>query len=237
MLKQILTSFQDLIFPPLCLHCDIPIDGQYLHLCAHCHSQLELIDPLGRCPICFSNEFCNEKASCSDCRSQDTLLHHCASAFDHTGPAATIVKKLKYNNQFYLAKGIAAFVALQLIRLDWPLPDLIVPVPLSFSHWLLRGYNQTFLIAQSLGEILSKPVGDVLERRSGDYSQAGLKRSDRLKLDSSSFRLKKPDEIADKNILLIDDVMTTGKTLRCCAEVILEASPQSIYGMSVCRAL
>jgi competence protein ComFC len=196
-----------------------------------------LIDPAGRCPLCFSSDYCPERVSCRHCRFQDPLLNHFAAAFDHIGPAATIVRKLKYGNQPYLAKGIAAFLALQLIRLDWPLPDLIIPVPLSFSHLLERGYNQTLLIARSLGEVLSRPVADVLTRRSGDYSQAGLKRTDRLKLDSGSFKLKNTVSVADKKILLIDDVMTTGRTLRCCGEILLEACPLSISAMTVCRAV
>ncbi|MBA2728458.1 MAG: ComF family protein [Parachlamydiaceae bacterium] len=235
--KKVLTSFKDLLYPPLCLHCEISIKNHYLHLCDECHSLLELIDPTERCPLCFSADYSAERLSCSHCHFQDPLFNHFAAAFDHMGPAATIVRKLKYANQPYLAKGIAAFMALQLLQMNWPLPDFIVPVPLSFSHWLDRGYNQTFLIAQSLSEILSRPVADIITRRSGDYSQAGLKRVDRLKLDSGSFKLKKNASVADKNILLIDDVMTTGRTLRCCGEVLLEACPQSIYAMAVCRAV
>jgi len=235
--KKILTSFQDFIYPPLCLHCEIPIKSHYLHLCSECHSLLELIDPAGRCPLCFSADYCPERISCSHCRFQEPIFNHCAAAFDHLGPAATIVRQLKYGNQPYLAKGLAAFMALQLLQLNWPLPDLIVPVPLSLSHWLERGYNQTYLIAQALSELLSRPVADIIVRRSGDYSQAGLKRGERLKLDSSNFKLKDKNRIADKNILLIDDVMTTGRTLRCCGEVLLEACPLTIYGLTVCRAI
>src|SRR5262245_34544757 len=114
-----------------------------------------------------------------------------AAVFDHIGPAATLVRKFKYSNQSYLAKGLAGFMALQFIRLNWPMPDLIVPVPISTAHWFDRGFNQSYLLARSLSDLLSCPVADILKRRSGDYSQAGLKRSDRLKLEKESFLLKK----------------------------------------------
>ena len=69
---------------------------------------------------------------------------HCiAAAFDYVGPAASLVKKLKYGNQPYLVKGMAGYLVAQFNELQWPFPDAIIPVPLSFSHWLERGYNQS----------------------------------------------------------------------------------------------
>lgn len=235
--KRILSSFKNLLYPPLCLHCNRSIQGEHAHLCAGCSAQLELIEPTERCPLCFSGDFCPVRLNCSQCRFESPVLDKVAAAFDHTGPAATLVKKFKYSNQPYLAKGLAAYMAMQFVHLNWPLPDLIVPVPLSFTHWLSRGYNQTELLACSLSSILECPVGNLIKRRSGDYSQAGLKKKERLKLDSENFQLRKGANVADQTILLLDDVITTGRTLRCCAEVLLEGCPTAIYGLTVCRAV
>jgi ComF family protein len=159
------------------------------------------------------------------------------AAFDYLGPAATLIKKLKYGNQPHLAAGAAAFLVAQLDRLEWPLPHAIVPVPLSLTHWIDRGYNQSQLIAEKMSEFLNVPVLNVLKRYSGDYSQAGLSLSQRRELEGKSFKLKNSFPIRDKTLLVIDDVMTSGSTLRKCGEALLEGYPGDLYGLAFCRAV
>jgi predicted amidophosphoribosyltransferase len=81
------------------------------------------------------------------------------------------------------------------------------------------------------------PVIPALRRRSGDYSQAGLNQAQRLQLTGSNFELKKGHQFHDKKILLIDDVLTTGSTLRKCAEQLYATYPSNIYGLTFCRAI
>lgn len=158
------------------------------------------------------------------------------AVFDYYGPAETLVKQLKYSNCPYLAKGAGAFLAYQFHQLQWPKPDLIIPVPLSFTHHMTRGYNQAELLAKSLGKFLECPVDSLLKRHSGEYSQAALDKSKRILLDQGSFYLKRNADIKDKHILLVDDVLTTGTTLNRCAEALLEQCPTSLYGLTFCRS-
>lgn len=236
LLKALSRSFSHLFFPKLCLCCsDYIADEGYL--CEKCLPQLELIQPSERCPLCFSMEYCPEQLCCTFCKQQPPLLQGIAAAFDYVGPAAVLVRKLKYGQQPYLAKGAAAFMAAQFLALDWPLPNRIVPVPLSLMHHWQRGYNQSLLLAEQLSKILQVPICDALKRYSGDYSQAGLNQEQRHSLNRSSFALKKDIHLHDSTILLIDDVMTTSTTLRCCAEILLEGCPANIYGLTLCRAI
>jgi ComF family protein len=162
-----------------------------------------------------------------------------AAAFDYEGPAASLVKGLKYGSLDYLAIGMGAFMAAQYIAMEWPWPDYIIPVPLSSMHLLGRGYNQSALLAASLGHLLQRPVLEVLGRYSGDYSQAGLLRQQRLALNSQCFALRPGfcDKLAGKNLLLVDDVITTGTTLTCCAEVLRKELPATMYAIAFCRAM
>jgi competence protein ComFC len=160
-----------------------------------------------------------------------------AAAFDYEGPAASLVKRLKYSNQPYLASGMAAFLVAQLDQLQWPLPDALVPVPLSFTHWLERGYNQSSLLAEEMGRLLDCPVWHALKRQSGDYSQAALNLEQRKTLDGSRFRLNSKYSMSEKTLLVIDDVMTSGLTLQRCAETLMTASPASLYALTFCRTL
>lgn len=144
---------------------------------------------------------------------------------------------MKYANQPYLAKGVAGFIALQLDQLNWPLPDIIIPVPISLMRWMQRGYNQSDLLAKQLGKLVDRPVLNALKRTSGGFHQAGLNRQQRLQLNPHSFQLAKNVCIEDKCILLVDDVTTTGSTFRCCGEALLEGCPESIYGLAVCQTV
>lgn len=198
---------------------------------------MELIEPLERCPYCFSADFVPEKLICLNCIKSPPLLNGVATAFEYAGPAACLIRRLKYSDQSYLAKGLGAYLAAQFLHLNWPMPDFLIPVPIAFTHWIDRGYNQSELLAYSMADLLKCPVKNALKRKSGDYSQAGLSRKQRMQLDGALIYLKKDQQLQDKCLLLVDDVMTTGSTLRKCAEALMEDCPSSIYGMSVCRAL
>lgn len=160
-----------------------------------------------------------------------------AAACEYQGPAATMIRLMKYGDQPELAEAAAAFLAMQWIQLDWPSPDYIVPVPCSWLRRFERGYNQAELIAGALGKLINAPVNLSLRRSIGDYSQAGLSREQRLQQPLKSFHLQNCSELEDKIILLVDDVMTTGRTLNVCAEALHEAFPRDIYGMTFCRAV
>ena len=204
-----------------------------------CASQVLLINKNERCPFCFSSEFNWEiEKCCQECFKRPLLLDGVAAAFDYEGPQATLIKELKYGKKSYLAKSLGAFLFTQLITLDWPIPDLIIPMPSTRLKQLERGFNQSYLIADSLAQLLNGQVTDILKRKSVDFSQAGLNLNQRLKLKSSSFGLKKiTSDLSHKSILLIDDVMTTGSSLKCCREALHPLLPKSIHALTVCRAI
>lgn len=238
LIKNVGRSFLNLVYPPLCLHCRELLGTEDPLFCSSCLQLLTPIEPAERCPCCFSCEFNPEiERVCHRCRIQQTFLKSIGAVFDYEGPAGSLVRQMKYGGQFYLAKGAGAFLAMQFLRLDWPLPDLIVPMPISFLRRVERGYNQSLLLAQSLGKILNRPVDSVLKRRSGDFSQAGLSHEQRLQLSHQSFSCQKGLKLYDKTILLVDDVMTTGSSLRSCAEALVSACPNDIYALTLCRAI
>ncbi|MFI5344014.1 MAG: ComF family protein [Chlamydiales bacterium] len=228
-------SLQHLFYPSQCLHCHDLTSPDSSLLCEACASLLELINPEERCPVCFDLQKSHSTHECRSCRGQPSLLYRIGAAFDYIGPAATLIKKLKYANQPHLARGLAAFLIAQYDQLDWPLPDAFIPVPLSFSHWLERGYNQSSLIAEEMGRLLGLPVWHALKRRSGDFSQAGLTLAQRKELNGQPFKLRKKYSLQNRTFILIDDVMTSGTTLRKCAECLMEASPACVYALTVCK--
>ena len=235
--KRLKHSFLHLVFPPRCLHCEESTDHDQPLFCPACLSLLELIDPSERCFSCFGPRDPAQGRRCSDCLEGNSIFSGIGAAFDYIGPAASLIKKLKYGNQPYLAEGAGAFLVAQWGQLKWPVPDAIVPIPLSFTHWIDRGYNQTVLLAEQMSKLLEVPVWDVLHRKSGDYSQAALSLSQRKSLDGKRFTLKKKFSLEDKTLLLVDDVMTSGSTLKRCAEVLVEGYPTRLYALAFCKAV
>lgn len=230
-------SFLHFTYPAKCLHCSLLLPPECLVLCSTCASLLELISFQERCPTCF-NELPDSLSSlCQECLHDPLLYCRLAAAFDYEGPAVTLVKQLKYGNQPYLARGMAAFLMTQFDRLQWPLPDALIPVPLSFMHQLERGYNQSALLAEEMGKLLQCPVWDVLKRCSGDYSQAALTLAQRKNLDGKHFYLKSTSSLEGKVLCVIDDVMTSGSTLRCCADILTTAHPAALYALTFCRTI
>ena len=237
-LKAIGKSFFDLIYPPLCIHCKASLEPQCPIFCKTCITFLSLIEPIGRCPFCFSIKFNkNFEKCCQECIENPLGLDRMAAVFDYEGPPATLIKQLKYAGQTHLAKGAGAYLAAQFFTLEWPLPDVVIPVPSTLLRRFERGANQSLLLAKSFAEIIGCPVSEILLRKSGDFSQAGLDFEQRRALQSEAFSVKRNTNLQGNSILLIDDVMTTGSTLRCCAEVLQPMRPKAIYALTVCRTI
>lgn len=233
---KVFSAFTNFVYPNQCLHCSV-LKTESAIFCSSCTAQLEMINPKERCPSCFSADFDSVSLVCYTCFVDPPLLKKQAATFDYLGPAASLVTHLKYSNQPYLAKGAGAYMAIQWMNLGWPLPDLIVPVPLTLTHFISRGYNQSLLLAEAIGSILQCPVKKILKRRLWDYSQAGMSKKIRQELDMEAFKCKNSVDISDKIILLVDDVMTTGLTLKRCAEVLYEGYPSAVYGLTFCKTI
>ncbi len=219
------------IFPAFCIHCQEKTSHYRELLCGGCKTLLTFLDPQERCRTCFASL---EGRGCPICAHKTSAVKKRAAAFDYMGPMATLVHQLKFAKRFPLAKDFAAFLVVQLDRLNWPLPDLLIPVPQSFTRKLIRGFNQSELIAQEMSCLLQRPCLNLLKRRSGDFSQMGQDRAQREALEASAFSWKKFHDLSDKTLLLIDDVMTSGTTLNHCATLLDEASPAAIYALTVC---
>ncbi len=231
-LLSLIDRLGNLIYPMRCLHCSESQAVSKGLFCPVCLQQLVPIDPETRCPFCFG-----ETESCAlSCTKAKSACDRIAAVYDYLEAPATLVKKFKYGGQFYLANGIGALMTTQFLKLQWPMPDYIVPMPIPFLKKVERGYNQSYLIAQVIAKLLERPLKEVVKRASGDYSQAGLTAEKRHELSNELFSLVKGHEIYDKRILLIDDVCTTGSSLKCSAEVIKEGCPKEVRALCFCKA-
>lgn len=233
--QELKKSLLHVLYPTSCLHCHSLLPPESLVLCASCASLLDLIQPYERCATCFNVLEDFSPGICHDCVQYPSHYTRMGSAFAYEGPAASLVRHLKYSNRPYLSQGMSGFLVAQFDQLQWPMPDALIPVPLSFTHWLERGYNQSMLLAQEMGKLLQCPVWDILKRKTGDFRQAALNLEQRKALEGNNFKMKPSFPVEGKILLVIDDVMTSGLTLQRCAETLMAGSPGALYALTFCR--
>ncbi|MDR3624866.1 MAG: ComF family protein [Chlamydiales bacterium] len=232
MLTQILDSFLSVIYPKFCAACLKNFNDPSLHLCQACQKNLTFLNTKEYCTTCFSIK---ELPICPVCKITPSYFTALAAVFDYEGPAGFLIKKFKYEGVFRLAASFGSFMTLQFLNLNWPLPDIIVPVPQPFNRYLERGYNHSFLLAKMLSKQIHVPCKELLRKSMKDLPQAALNLEQRKNNAHQSIKLKKHGSVEDKIVLLIDDVMTTRTTLNASANALLGSNPKELYGLTLCK--
>lgn len=122
----------------------------------------------------------------------------------------------------------------------WDRSDMIVPVPLHRWRLLRRRYNQAALMGRAMAKAMQKDfMADAMTRTRATPSQGHLKADERKKNVSKAFAVnpKRADIIRNKSIVLIDDVYTTGSTVRECAKVLLEGGAKQVFVLTLARVV
>jgi len=150
--------------------------------------------------------------------------------FRYGGAIAEAVVRFKYRGRGDLARQLGSLMQLSLPVLRAHGIDCVVPVPLHPSRLAERGFNQAALLARPLARALEVPLfAQGLERLRDTPRQATLDRTLRLENVATAFIAKRPHIFPGKRVLLVDDVRTTGATLRACALALHEAGARKVY--------
>jgi ComF family protein len=114
----------------------------------------------------------------------------------------------------------------------------IVPVPLHFWRERKRGYNQSELLAVSLGNLTGLPVERrALKKIRPTRSQTELSREERIENVAGAFAVRRPETVRGRTLVLVDDVCTTGATLDACASALKEAGAKRVLALTVARQI
>ena len=228
-LYKILDGFENLILKNhACLACrrEIP-DGTKFSLCKNCLDNLEEIK--GKmCEKC-GEELQGDNKFCDTCKSVEYNFDKSRSFAKYEEVASKIVKRFKYNGKLYYGEYIAQLMSTK--DECFENIDMIVFVPIGDKRKRERGFNQAEVIAENLSKIKNLPFCDCLEKVGNEKHQAGLSKNERQKNLSGTIKLKDEakKEIKGKNVLIIDDVFTTGATLSECAKILKTAKPKSVF--------
>ena len=194
-------------------------DKADFRVCSKCMSGLIPLESDKRWFTCLSNPVGSED-------NADLTLF---MPFNYTGVVDKAVPAIKFGGKYEIARLLGILLGL-IIREEGIINDLIVPVPLSDSRYKERGFNQAEEIAYPVSKLINKSLApDVVRRTRNTDRQSSLTDSnDRMINISGAFAFNDDWDIAGTRILLIDDVSTTGHTLRECALTLLENGAESV---------
>ncbi|MDD4875692.1 MAG: ComF family protein [Dehalococcoidales bacterium] len=220
----------DLLFPVWCVCCGKK--GSYI--CPSCYSLfVQLLPPL--CPKCGRPQ--PDNIICTRCINEQAEINGIRSPFQFEGLLRQAIHQLKYRNLRALATPMARFLHEFLI--NNPLPgDTLVPVPLHQKRIRERGYNQSNLLARELGKLTNLPViSDCLIRKRYAPSQAKTATANQRYSNVADAFYCQDNRLKDKQILLIDDVSTSGATLNACAAALKAAGVTTVWGLVLAREI
>lgn len=234
------SRFIDLLFPPLCHSCRALIqDGREVMICDTClEAAVPLVSPLCDCCGRPFPDFNGADHLCGRCITEPPPFAIARGALLFAGTTRDLIHEFKYSGKVMLRRPLALLAADRLDSFAVGFgADLIVPVPLHTKRLRQRGFNQAVL----LGEIFSKRWGVPLQRNNLQRNrwtepQVNLAASARPENVKGAFALTAPVQIAGKRILLVDDVYTTGSTVRECSRVLMAAGATAVAVLTVARA-
>lgn len=236
----------DILFPKFCVNCKT--EGSYL--CPDCFSLIEILDRQ-YCPFCQIPIVVSDGKTCSRCaRTHNLNGLYCVTSYKNL-----IIKKLIHSFKYKpFVKDISEILAfliinhLSLIAQERLAPQLsmrtlfldsiLIPVPLSKKKLKFRGFNPAEEIAKHLSKYLKIPLlNNVLIKTKETLPQMELKKEERMKNIKGAFSCSRFgfEQIKNREILLVDDVFTTGSTMEECAAVLKKAGAKKVWGVVVAR--
>ena len=222
---QTVLTLLDWVLPPTCPGCGL--EGEII--CDDCQSKI--IRVVGR--VC---KFCGQPVKgsdiCGPCRNDDHAYEAYRAYGYYTGVLREAVLRLKYQNDIGISRVLAKFLEDVVRSTSWEY-DIIIPIPLSAKKLAERHYNQASRLAKPLAALLEKPFRPHALRRIREVgSQVGLDMRARLENVTNAFRAE-PKEVKGKNILLVDDVFTTGATMESAASELKIAGAKQVFALTL----
>lgn len=220
----------ELLYPNTCCFCGKISKSSR---CFACEKEIEYVkEPV--CKICGKPILSTEKERCSDCEGKEHFFEQGKSVWLHKGLVRRSIYQFKYHNRRIYGK----YYAEEMCRLysekveEWGI-DVIIPVPLHPKRKRKRGYNQAEVIARYLGKNLQLPVDTTcVIRKKNTKPQKLLANKERKKNMRGVFEVKSIRK-EWKNILVVDDIYTTGSTINEMAKCLTEKDARKVFFLTI----
>ncbi len=238
---DLIRAAASLLFPSSCLCCGIflPLEQK---ICRNCLDQLPVIsitDPVcRRCGRPFRG-ITGTNHLCGRCLGSPAPLSSVYSIALYVEPVKTALKRLKYQGDTTGIPLLAACLEQSGFSLTGAVScrlDYIIPVPLHIKRLRKRGVNQSLMLAKKLfpeHKNIIRP--ELLKRRINTISQTFLDKKERRLNLKNAFQAGPKNQLAGKNICLIDDIYTTGSTLDECAKTLIKSGVNEVHAITIAR--
>lgn len=257
----ILSHIINILFPSVCRQCGDPVSAEAptAYFCSRCWDSITWFD--GPCCPCCGMPYPVMDPSmdtsplkggvslypghlCGDCSKSPPSFDRAISAGPYEGVLAEAIKLFKYKKKVHIGRALAE----QMISFP-PFykggtsgfsgessPYYLIPVPLHPKRLREREFNQSAIIASEIEKRLGIPVlTDILIRQHHTKSQVELDMKERRRNVVGAFTARNEDVIKDKNLILVDDVYTTGSTVNECAKTLKRNGAGKVYVVTIAR--
>lgn len=217
------------LWPSLCLICAEPCTGAF---CPPCTRVLPALAPAcGRCAAALPAG--TEGHECGECQQAPPAFATTRALFPYRSPVSDLIVQLKYAGRLHIARRLGTHLAATLAR-DTTV-DVLIPVPLHRTRLRTRGFNQSLELARPLAARLGVPLlVRGVERTRDTRAQAELPRTARAKNVRNAFAVTA--DLTGLRVAIVDDVMTTGETVRALSRAVQRAGASRIEVWVLARA-
>jgi len=228
-LRTLFNELLDMVYPELCLLCEVPLSHEEKCICHDCLYHLPKTH--------FTSYTDNESASLFYGKLPFVKA---MSGFRYLkeSPLQTAMELLKYKGKKQLGHVLGTVAGMPLQRGGFFNDiDVLVPVPLHPNKLRKRGYNQSEWIARGISDVSGLPIDThTLIRITDNTSQTRKHVFERWENVTTVFTLSHPSAFEHKHVLLIDDVLTSGSTLEACGQVVLKAEGARVSFLTLAKA-
>ena len=239
MLRKALFGLVDLIYPKKCLACStrLKVDSTNVFTCRACDQAIKKNLP----PFCHScgrhlEKHALTKNICPECQRRKLYFDRAFSPCRYEGVIKELLHQFKYKGKDYLGAPLGKIMTEFIKEYSLPIDylDSIVPVPLHNTKLREREFNQAKILGETIAQSFQKEIIDsALVRKRHTKAQAELEKDQRFLNVANSFTVSKESLIKDKNILLIDDVLTTGATCSEAAKALKESGANIVFVLTL----
>ncbi|MBQ3755029.1 MAG: ComF family protein [Clostridia bacterium] len=225
--KRLVKGLDNALFPKdiTCDACgtELVADTRY-RLCAKCTEKMPIISG-HKCLVCGA-PLKDESDYCMRCQKQESVFERSRSPLVYDTEAKKLIYDMKFLGKKYICETLGAMMADCFVENNMQ-ADVIVFVPMTAKEEKKRGFNQAELLAREVGGRLNIPVLPALAKIKETSAQKELTRADREKNLEGAYKCVF-DEVKKLNVLLVDDIFTTGATANECSKALLKGRVKSV---------
>lgn len=237
--RQVGSWLKNLVFPRhiKCIFCGDELNStDTCDTCLKCYQNLPRLDH--SCLRCGGPIEENNDGVCFNCKANNFSFHSARSAFPYVDQVVGVVHKFKFGRGKYLAEAMAGYMSD--VFSTWNISvDIVTSVPLHNNREKIRGYNQSKLLAEHIADKFNLKYVDTVEKIVDNTAQATLDFKSRRENVKNVYKgiSEAKSEIKDKNVLLIDDIYTTGATSNAVGNILKSMHAKEVFVLTFAHSV